>query len=258
MDCARFEELLFAGMDADLEPVEREQMALHEQGCARCRRLAELVAGNEDPAQDVTKDERVADEITAAVVARTSGRACEQAAALLAETIDEHVGGTDDLLRLHLASCPDCAALERALMQLRRAMPALAEADPGPHFVSSVLAATLGRDVPTAARDRRAPARTPRPMSPRVDLSGLWQRLARRPRLALEGSYVVTMLLLLVFGPPTWSAAESPVQAFDGWWRERTGAARELIESAGASAQRGLESLWNENESDSVEPDTAD
>jgi hypothetical protein len=66
------------------------------------------------------------------------------------------------------------------------------------------------------------------------------------------------MLAVLIFGLPTWSADEGPVQAFGGWWRERTEAARDLVESASDSAQRGLESLWNENESGSVEPDTAD
>ena len=66
------------------------------------------------------------------------------------------------------------------------------------------------------------------------------------------------MLALLIFGLPTWSAAESPVRAFDSWWREKTEAALEVIESASESAQRGFDAVWNENESDSVEPDTTD
>ena len=66
------------------------------------------------------------------------------------------------------------------------------------------------------------------------------------------------MLALLVFGLPSASTAESPLRAFDSWWRDRTEAARDLIESASESAQRGLDSLWNENESGSVEPDDTD
>jgi anti-sigma factor RsiW len=208
MDCTRYEELLFAGLDAELEPDAREQMARHAQGCARCRRLAAVVAGNEEP---IPPD--IADELAAEVFARTSG----------------------------------AAAIER----LQRELPALAEADPGPDFVSSVLAATIGRET-----TQPAPARLHRPASPRIDLSGLWQRLALRPRLALEGSFVVTMLALLVFGLP--STTESPVRAFDSWWRNRTDAARELIENASESAQRGLDSLWNENGSGGVVPDNSD
>ena len=228
MDCARYEELLFAGLDADPGPDERERMALHARSCARCRRLADVLAGNGDP---VPAD--VADELAAAVFARTSGAA--------------------------------------ALAQLRQELPTLAEADPGADFISAVLAATHGSDVAAATpvsgqAPTAAPARTPMPIRAparsrtfmRFDLSALWQRLVRRPRLALEGSYVVTMLALLVFGLPTWSAAESPVSAFDSWWRERTEAALEFIESASESAQRGLDSLWNETESGSVEPDTAE
>ena len=223
MDCARFEELLFVGLDADLKPIEREQMALHEQGCARCRGLAAVVAGNAEPVPpDVT------DELAAAIFEQTSGAA--------------------------------------ALAQLQRELPALAEADPGPDFVTAVLAATLGREAPLAppapvsapAGKHQAPARLGKLATPPAELSGLWQRLARRPRLALEGSYVVTMLALLIFGLPSASTSEIPVRAFDSWWRDRTEAARELIENAGESARRGIDALWNENGSGAVEPDTAD
>jgi hypothetical protein len=222
MDCARFDELLFAGLDTALGTVEREQMARHEQGCARCRRLTEVVAGNIAPTPP-----EIADQIEATVFESTSGAA--------------------------------------ALARLRRELPVLAEADPGPGFVNSVLAATSDRAAPharpapaQAQAQAQAKARIRRPGSRRIDLSALWQRLARRPRLALEGSYVVTMLALLIFGLPSWSAAESPVQAFDSWWREQAEAARELIESASESAQRGIDMLWNENESGDVEPDTND
>jgi hypothetical protein len=93
---------------------------------------------------------------------------------------------------------------------------------------------------------------------PRFDLAGLWDQLARRPRLALEGSYVVTMLALLIFGMPSWSASESSVESFEDWWRERADAARELIEGAGDTAWDGLRSLGNENGSGNVEPGNTD
>lgn len=210
MDCARFEELLFAGLDTDLEPVEREQMAQHEQDCAPCRRLAAIVAGNGEPAPP-----DVADELAAAVFEQTSGAA--------------------------------------ALAQLQRELPRLAEADPGPQFVSSVLTATVGSAPTTPRHEAPARVRIFRAATPWVDLPGLWQRLARRPRLALEGSFVVSMLALTIFGLPSWSAAESPVRAFDGWLRNRTDEAQALIENASETAQRGFDSLWNQIDRNDVE-----
>jgi hypothetical protein len=207
MDCTRYEELKFAGLDTDLEPVELARMAQHEQSCARCRQLAAIVAGNGEPTPP-----EVADELAAAVFERTSG--------------------------------------EAALVRLRRDLLTLAEADPGPRFVKSVLAATSG-----IAATGGIPATHGIATTSGIDRAGVWQRLARRPRLALEGSFVVTMLALTVFGLPSWSAAEHPVREFDGWLRNRTGAARALIENASETAQRGLDSLWNQIDPGDVEPE---
>jgi hypothetical protein len=245
--------LLFAGLDTTLDPVEREQMQNHEQSCASCRRLAAVVSGSFEPAAG----ER-GDEIATAVLARTSGKACEQVAELLADSFDvraDAAGSADELLDLHLATCPDCATLARTLAQLRRKLPALAEADPGSRFVGAVLAATLGSEATSRSSvPRRARSHTVL----RFDLAGLWDQLARRPRLALEGSWVVTMLALLIFGMPSWSASESTVESFEDWWRDRADVARELIKDAGDTAWDGLRSLGNENGSGNVEPGNTD
>ena len=257
MDCAGFEALLFVGLDCEAVPAERESMVLHQQSCEHCRRLAALVTGA--PESDATG---VADdELTTAILMRTSGKPCDQAAALLADSGDE-AADTDPLLRRHIASCAECAALERALVQMRRKLPALAEADPGPDFASSVLRATI-----PAVTDERA--RTFHPAKARASRASVWQRLARRPRIALEGSYLVAMLVLLVVGLPGESDSENAAQALDAWWRERAAAAGELIENFDSSAQAVWDevlapqsdhfwSIWNENAAGDVEPDAMD
>jgi hypothetical protein len=95
--------------------------------------------------------------------------------------------------------------------------------------VSAVLAATLG----------------PR----RPETAGVWLRLARRPRLALEGSFVIASLALLIFGLPDglseWSA--SATNALDR-------SAQSVWDDVLRPRSESLRSLWNEIPSGIVEP----
>jgi hypothetical protein len=223
MDCARFEALLFVALDAAIDPAERAWMARHEQGCADCQGLAALLEDRGEPPLTA-----LFDDFATAVVMRTSGKPCAQVSAMLAGSAEGPVV-VDALLELHLASCADCTALAGALRQLQQELPTLAETEPDAPLVSAVLAATLG-------------PRRPEP-------AGVWLRLARRPRLALEGSFVIASLALLIFGLPDglseWSA--SATNALDR-------SAQSVWDDVLRPRSESLRSLWNEIPSGIVEP----
>jgi hypothetical protein len=234
MDCARFETLLFAGLDAPVDAHDRAQMARHEQSCERCRRLAALAAGTDEPGLT-----EVPADFAATVVTRTIGSACAEAWPLLAAAADDPADA-GELLHLHLATCADCAALARALAQLRRDLPALAEVDPGEQFVSAVMAATLG-------------GRPSLPAKRRAGWSSAWQQLIGRPRLALEGACAAAILTLILFGQPSAALSEKPVRALDAlseWNASATDfvdrSAQDLWDGVLAPRAAELRSLWNE------------
>jgi len=204
MDCARFEDLLFESLDARLGAADEEGMRTHVHTCTRCRELAALIGGGADSAPP-----EVPADLVAGVLERTSGGSCGRAQLLLAKAADVALGEDGGLLTIHLGTCPDCAAVARALVQLGHELPALAELDPGAGFVAEVMVATIGV---AATAD---PATTPRtPL--RVRFEEMWERMAQRPRLAFEGAYAGIVVLVLVFGLPSQSLAELPSRAFDG------------------------------------------
>lgn len=294
MDCARFEVLLFEGLDRDIAADDRERMLSHARVCARCRDLFGLVRQDHEPSAA-----ELADTFAAAIVASTSGKPCDRAGLLLAS--DETVRpGDTELLALHLEVCPDCAAVARALPKLRAELPALAEADPGARFVAAVMTATVGTRASFSVPPRRRPRR-------------VVERLVKRPRLASEIAYAITMSALLVFGLPSASLSELPARVFDATRHETAAVERMVTERTGETVRLGrmrwaelttdaatllerslepgaaqtierlqswfgtvqgfaqdaritllaphlenLRSLWNENESDAVEPGTSE
>ncbi|HEV8629982.1 MAG TPA: zf-HC2 domain-containing protein, partial [Thermoanaerobaculia bacterium] len=128
----------------------------------------------------------------AAVLAQTSGPACEAAAARLAGALDAPLEPADRaLLDLHVAGCAACRQLGVTLRSLARDLPRLAEPVADPLLVARVLAATL----PFNVRWRRWWAAS-------------WPAWVQRPRFAVETAFVVTTIFLLLF-----QAVGSPLQA---------------------------------------------
>lgn len=175
MDCHRFEEILFASLDGPLDAGVEQRMQEHAARCRRCHDLETLIAAS-GPGDALAPGQK----LLSGILAKTSGSACERAADRLSERVVATLYQADETLRMHLDACTKCAALDRVLQRLHRDLPSLAEMDPGAGFAAEVLRATV-----------KVPQVVP-----------LWERLVRRPRLALEGAYAGTLALFLVIGVP--------------------------------------------------------
>jgi hypothetical protein len=196
MNCSRFESLLEALLDDRLPAPEREAMRVHAEGCARCAELRRLTT--DGVGLDVERD---APDLTAAVLSRTAGTACERAHELLPEHADDLLGDTidGDLLADHLIHCADCAGLDRALRMLRNDLPLQARLDPGDAFTAAVISRTSDRA--TLEWSRR--------------LTGLWESWVKRPRFAWESAYVATAFLSVVLALQGTSLSAAPAAARD-------------------------------------------
>jgi hypothetical protein len=256
-------------------------MQAHLLACAKCRGLYALVRG--DDRQSVTE---LPHDFAAGVVASTSGRPCERAQLSLAASEDD---ASDDgwLVARHLESCADCSAVARALARLRLDLPMLAEADPGEGFVPQVMAATFGaRSVP-AESQKSGPHRFFEQLirRPRIALEGAyaiaslalvvfgltspsfselparaaggaWRFVADTARTAGEGISELNAGTLTLVD----QAAETASANALALGSSVSGSARELTRTAWdelvTPSVEEVRSLWNENVSGAVEPDT--
>ncbi|HJW73697.1 MAG TPA: hypothetical protein VJ486_12790 [Geothrix sp.] len=126
-------------------------------------------------------------DLTAAILARTSGPACARLRALACDLANGSLAGDDLLLAEgHLAHCPACQTLVRTLFETGRVLPAFAQVAPGAAFTASVLALTQPR----------------RPVQPPDHLREAWSRFIRRPRAALESAYLATAAGLILTQMP--------------------------------------------------------
>ena len=123
-------------------------------------------------------------DLTAAILARTSGPACGRLRELACDFVDGTLpGGDGDLVLGHLEHCPACQGLVARLRAAALFLPAFATLNPGADFTTSV----LRRTHPAAS-----PAPAPDPL-----LAG-WARLMGRPRAALEAAYLATAAGLIL------------------------------------------------------------
>lgn len=126
------------------------------------------------------------EELTRAILARTSGSACASARERLVGFADGELAAIDaELIGVHISGCADCAALAGALGRLSRDLPELAEIEPDVAFLHDVLVRTWKR--PSVAARAAAWVREAG--------AALWQR----PRIAWEAAYVGTAVLSLAF-----------------------------------------------------------
>lgn len=186
MDCRSFLDRLEALLDETLGDDAGRAAEEHLRECADCRQLVELARTEPDgTAIDLP------DNLTGSILERTSGSACETARDRLCDYVDGSLSGIDaELVRLHLDGCEPCEGLALALVSLAGELPTMAEIEPDSAFVSDVVA----RTVPWRRRLARR-------LEKLTAIRELWPRVVRRPRFALEGAYVGTLVLVLIFGP---------------------------------------------------------
>jgi predicted anti-sigma-YlaC factor YlaD len=186
-DCRSFEDLMEAFLDGTLTEREARAAREHLLACAACHELAEIAGAPVEAMPD----------LTAQVLARTSGSSCDHARNGLCAYVDGRAGAVDaELIRMHVAGCEACATLSNVLAELATDLPALAEMDPGERFTAEVLARTV-------------PRRSETPRWVEQIVQG-WERLIRRPRFAAEGAYVMTLLMLVILGVPGALLAGAP------------------------------------------------
>lgn len=142
------------------------------------------------------------EDLTAAILAATSGSPCARAEALLPCLADGELSEEEvALLTAHLAHCAPCRALAESLAWLEQCLPALATHEPDAQFTGEVLAAIARAEAAAVL--------------PRFDerLADWWRRSWRRPRFALEAAYAGTLLVVALTATPVSPLREAPREA---------------------------------------------
>ncbi len=184
MDCRQLTDAIPGYLEGALSPETLSAADAHLRTCTRCRTLMSLLQ-SEVPDLPPTEDDTFVRE----VLSRTSGASCRRAEAQLDTFLDGTLPGEDaTLLAGHLTHCPACRSLMETLFTLRIPLREMGSIDPGPMFVRNVLRATVRRSPAQGARLAR--------------LREGWRRLLWRPRIAFEGAYVATLIMIVIFGTP--------------------------------------------------------
>ena len=179
MKCHEFETRMEALLEGDLDQETQEECLRHARVCLACSEILEAVGGlstrrTEDPSPS----------LTAGVLERTIGSACEQARGHLPAHVDRELDSVDfELVDLHVESCPACQRLAATLVAMRRELPRLAEIPIDDQFTSQVMAATLPRQSKAKSWWLRH-----------------WSLWIQRPRFAMEAAYVGVLVVMLILG----------------------------------------------------------
>jgi predicted anti-sigma-YlaC factor YlaD len=210
MNCESFVDHVAGFLEGSLARPEREAARRHLETCADCRALFAALEASSDPG------------LADAILARTSGAACESARSRLCARVDGELSSFDaELVDGHLRHCTECGALARALQSLTDDLPRLAAIDPGPGFVEVVLARTSRRPRPVPLAERWAAAVS---------------RLLERPRIALEGAFVAVVFVGLPLAVSPSPLAGGPTYAIED--------VRGAMGDIEASVQVGVRSAW--------------
>ena len=199
MNCQGFDLRLDALLDGRCTADQWCEADAHLAGCARCARLFEAMAGRADDLDDEGHET-----LSAAIVSKTSGNQCASARERLCDFVDRQLVRFDqELMDAHLARCPRCTSLAAALAESTRLLPSFAELAPREGIVRDVLAATSRRQADATFGAHARPSRFGSGSTGLRERVSAWiARVAQRPRFSFEVAYVLTLLLLVVFGNP--------------------------------------------------------
>ncbi len=210
MSCERIQDRLFEYVDGSLDANTHDRVASHIESCADCAALAANLGQTEPGDEDLTR----------AVLRRTTRDACEQSAERIPDWVDGSLDALDsELVAGHVSHCADCEALTGVMRTMAVGLPSLAEVEPDSRFVDDVMAATADRlpdwvdsalaafaevepdarffDDVMAATVRKAPE-----LSWAARLEEWFGGLVQRPRIAWEGAYILTVCLVLLVAFP--------------------------------------------------------
>jgi hypothetical protein len=210
MSCTPIQDRLFEYVDGSLDAATHERIASHIESCAECAALAASLEHTEAADEDLTR----------AVLSRTTQDACKQSAEKIPGWIDGTVDTLDaELIAGHVAHCVDCGALAAVMRSMSVDLPTLAEIKPDTQFVDDVMAATADR-LPEWVDETLAAFAEVEPDSrflhdvmavtayktPALSWGARVEQwvagLVQRPRIAWEGAYLATVFLVLLVGFP--------------------------------------------------------
>lgn len=147
-----------------------------------------------NPRRPSPLDAEAAQDLTRAILARTSGSPCLQLEEMACAYVDGELADDQvSLVQGHLAHCHGCAQLVQALRHASAILPRMAEVDPGPWFTARVMRATVHAPRPAAFAWR-----------------AIWSQLLHRPRIALEAAYVGTAMSLMGLALPLPASLATP------------------------------------------------
>ncbi len=200
MNCRGFQDRFDAYLEDRLYAEVRREAQAHLDGCAGCRDLVRLARLDLDGSDDL--------DLTAAILEQTAGSSCAAAHERLCAFVDGELEALDtSLVGGHVDGCADCAGLQRTLISMAKALPQLAELDPGEAFTAGVLAATAPTSSAAAARQQVAAHAS--------KLTEAFYRLLQRPRIAWEGAYLGAMVLTVLFVLPGSPLVSASTEAID-------------------------------------------
>lgn len=191
MSCERNQDRLFEYVVGSLDANTRDRVASHLESCADCAALAASLARTEPADEDLTR----------AVLRRTTRDACEQSTERIPDWVDGSLDAFDaELVAGHVSHCTECEAFASVMRAMAVDLASLAEVEPDARFLDDVMAATV----------RKTPE-----LSWAARLEEWFGGLVQRPRIAWEGAYILTVCLVLLVAFPDSPLAGVSKKALD-------------------------------------------